>query len=158
MIELKVGSIFDQKADLVVIPCNSIGGVTSWVLRELRGKGLPSPSRTIPYGKVQIEPTHLDIENAEYIAYAASVSYESTKADMDSIISICQEIKYFLIQEGIEIVNLPLLGTGAGGLAPLEVYQAYVNVFTSEGAEKIRAITFTPSRDIYIKFSFGNQE
>ena len=149
MLEVRLGSIFDRKADLVVVPCDSAGGVTNWVFEELTDKGLKSPRGSIPHGKVHFEPTNLSFENAEYVAYAASVNYSPTVSDIGAIKSICEEVKSFTIREGLEIVNLPLLGTGAGGLSPLEVFQVYELVFLAKDAELLRAIVFTPSRDIH---------
>lgn len=149
MLEVRLGSIFDQKADLIVVPCNSEGGVTRWTLDELRDKGLKSPSRRIPYGKVEIAPTNLSFENAEYVAYAASVDYVSTRSDIGTIESIIEEVKAFAIREGLEILNLPLLGTGAGLLAPLEVFHVYERIFLAEDAKRLRTTLFTPYRDVH---------
>lgn len=148
MLELKLGSIFDEKADMIVVPCNSGGGVTNWVFRELKDRGLKPPGE-VPYGQIAIEPTGLTLENAEYIGYAASVDFNANRSDVSAIERIVGTVLSFATSQGLEIINLPLLGTGAGGLSPLEVLIAYERIFRLDEAGGLRAVVFTPSRDIF---------
>ncbi len=56
MLKLKEGSVFDEKCDLLVLPCNSGGGVTQWVEDEVRENELPLPQKKIPFGRVLFLP------------------------------------------------------------------------------------------------------
>lgn len=52
MIKVESGSIFDSKCDLIVIPCDSAGGVTSSVHKDLKIRNLPTQIGSIPFGMV----------------------------------------------------------------------------------------------------------
>ena len=54
MIELRLGSIFDSKCDLLIIPCNSDGGISRWVFDNLRANSIDPPNKTIPLGSLPV--------------------------------------------------------------------------------------------------------
>jgi hypothetical protein len=69
LIKLTLGSIFDKKCDVLIVPCNATGGVTSWVFSELKLNGLPQPSTDVAFGSVVFDETKLtNTENAEVVA------------------------------------------------------------------------------------------
>ena len=39
MFELFLGSIFDKKCDVIVIPCNNMGGIAEKIKEDLVAKG-----------------------------------------------------------------------------------------------------------------------
>ena len=41
MIKILKGSVFDSKCDLLVVPCNNYGGITSFVRKELLANNIP---------------------------------------------------------------------------------------------------------------------
>ena len=85
MIQLTHGSIFDKKCDLLVIPCNNMGGITSWVFSNLKENSLPLPPRNIPFGHILFYSTKGNLENAEIVGFAASVEAIPNRSTKDAI-------------------------------------------------------------------------
>lgn len=122
MIRITYGSIFDAKCDLLVIPCDSNGGVTFSVLNNLESRNLPTYVRSIPFGKVHFR--EVQYENSSILAYAASVDANTITSNRDAIACIAREIREFSRTNSILSVNIPLLGTGAGGMSPIDSFLA----------------------------------
>ncbi len=149
MIKLSFGSIFDKKCDLLIIPCNTGGGVTHWVSSNLRENSIPLPDKYIPFGKVYFTSTQLHFENAAFVGYAASVEIETNTSNKNGIESAANEILNYSATQKIRQVNLPLLGTGAGKLSPYEVIEIYGKTFNKAEGNDILFEIFTPSRELF---------
>ncbi|VVC82783.1 toll/interleukin-1 receptor domain-containing protein [Sideroxydans sp. CL21] len=121
MIKITQGSIFENKCDLLVIPCSSGGSVTSSVFSELQSRRLPTELGTIPYGSVHFR--NVQYENASVLAYAASVYGGGRGSDSNTLSNIAKEIVTYCQSNQISRVNIPLLGTGAGGMTPGESFE-----------------------------------
>ena len=52
MIQLSQGSIFNSKCDLLIVPCNSMGGMTNSIRKELVVNELPYLNRSVEAGEV----------------------------------------------------------------------------------------------------------
>lgn len=140
MIKLIEGSIFDSKCDLLIIPSNNRGGVTRSIYNELLQNNIPVPPKisetTIQYGAhkvgaVDYFPISGDFANASVIGFAASV--EAGKgSSIDILKTVLRRIKYFCIDQSLHIVNIPLLGTGAGGLNAQDVFNLMKEFFQDE--------------------------
>lgn len=122
MIELIKGSVFDSKCDLLIIPCNSYGGMTTFVLNNLFAHKLPTNIGRIPAGEVYFSWEVGDIPFASAIGYAASVDVKTRSSSETIIRNIAKNIKQFCQKEQIKKINIPLLGTGAGGLDAIKSY------------------------------------
>jgi len=122
MLRIEHGSIFDSKCDLLVIPCDDEGGVTSAVFVKLKEHGIATDVGQIPFGNVHFREVRFD--NASIIAYAASVDCEVMKSSDSAIESIGRNLASYAEKNGVLSVNLPLLGTGAGGLTPVQSLNA----------------------------------
>lgn len=125
MLTIREGSVFDDKCDLLVLPCDSGGGVTQWVRTEIEGNDLPFPSKRVPYGKALFLPTEARYAKADFIAYAASVDARTVTSSLDAIDSIILSVVRYCKENGCSIANLPVLGTGAGKLDPSDVLDVY---------------------------------
>ena len=144
MIQLRQGSIFDSKCDLLIVPCNSAGGVTRDVLLNLEDHGLPTSVGSIPYGTIVFHEAPYEFANT--VGYAASVDEETSTSGHEAIIAIARQIVRYAESNQASTVNLPLLGSGAGGMTPVDSYLALREGFTSE---EIRFNVFCVSRAIY---------
>lgn len=122
MIKVLHGSIFDAKCDLLVVPCDDEGGVTYSVASSLEEKGLPVSIGSIPCGEVHFR--NVRYENASVIAYAASVDSQKMRSNKRHISKITRSIASYCAAQGLLSVNLPLLGSGAGGLSHLDSFAA----------------------------------
>ena len=145
MVKLTRGSIFDKKCDLLIIPCNSHGGVTSWVLKNLKENQIPVPTKKIPLGKVLFLETGLQFENAEVVGFAASVDeFKTSVSSKEAITSIGQEIASYCRDHELRQVNIPLLGAGAGGLSTFESFEGLIANIASVEYKDILFEIFTP--------------
>ncbi|MCS6159234.1 SEFIR domain-containing protein [Shewanella baltica] len=128
MLHIKYGSIFDEKCDLLVLPCDSGGGVTNWVRQEIKGNNLPFPNQHVPYGNVIFSETNSKYKKCDYVGFAASVDAKTTTSDTGSIRKILVETIKYAEENFCSIINLPVLGTGAGGLSYEQVIEIYREV------------------------------
>ncbi len=149
MIQIIHGSIFDSKCDLLIVPCDSAGGVTRSVLENLHERGMPTRVGRIPYGRVHFRESRYEF--ASTIGYAASVDVETINSQADSIRQIAQEIVSYSVENQIRVVNIPLLGSGAGGMTPVDSFEALQSVFSSEETIKFNIFCFT--REAYRNLS-----
>jgi hypothetical protein len=149
MIQSIHGSIFDSKCDLLVVPCDSNGGVTQSVFTNLREQGIPTNIGSIPYGKVHFRETKFSF--ASTIAYAASVDAKTTTSESSAIENIGHEIVHFSTENQIRKINIPLLGSGAGGMTPSESFGALQKSFAK--ADDITFNIFCFTREHYLNIS-----
>lgn len=118
MIQLFQGSIFSSKCDLIIIPCNDMGGVSAVIQEELIANKLPHLNKPIKTGEVVYIQSIGDFENASMIGYAASVDVVTHASDENILREILRSIKQCCYEQSLHKINIPLLGTGAGQLCP----------------------------------------
>lgn len=149
MIQIIQGSIFDSKCDLLIVPCDSAGGVTQSVYTNLHERGLPTTVGRIPYGRVHFRESRYEF--AATIGYAASVNVDTITSEAQAISQIAHEIVRYSAENQIRIVNIPLLGTGAGGMTPVDSFESLRAVFSME--EEITFNIFCFRREAYQNLS-----
>ncbi len=149
MIQVIHGSIFDAKCDLLIVPCDSAGGVTRSVFTNLDERGLPTHVGRIPYGKVHFRESRYEF--AATIGYAASVNVKTITAQSDAVRSIARDILAYSAENQIRIVNVPLLGSGAGGMTPVDSFESLRSVFAE--ADSITFNVFCFTREAYRNLS-----
>lgn len=154
MIQIIYGSIFDSKCDLLIVPCDSAGGVTQSVYSNLHERGLPTRVGRIPYGNVHFRESRYEF--ASTVGYAASVEVETIRSDSFAISEIAKQIVTYSTKNQIRIVNVPLLGAGAGGMTPAESFEALRSVFHSE--QNITFNVFCFSREAYQNLSLTREQ
>ncbi len=116
MIRLIHGSIFDSKCDLVVIPCNNLGGVTHAMSQSIEVNYLPNHNKKMSIGEVAYYNASKQFANASVVAYAASVNIADNSSTDNTLILIVKSISDYCLENALHIVNIPLIGTGAGGI------------------------------------------
>lgn len=149
MIQIIYGSIFDSKCDLLIVPCDNGGGVTRSVYTNLHERGLPTMVGRIPYGKVHFRESRYEF--AGTIGYAASVNVDTITSDAEAITQIAKEIVGYATENQIRIVNIPLLGSGAGGMTPVDSFEALRSILSAE--EDITFNVFCFTREAYRNLS-----
>jgi TIR domain len=132
MLKIKEGSVFDDKCDLLILPCDSGGSITRWVQSEIQDNNLPFPNKKIPYGELLFVPTEARYAKADYIGYAASVDVRTISSTIKAIESIVSSIVNYCKENDCTIANVPVLGTGAGGLDPSDVLDVYKKLLEKE--------------------------
>lgn len=145
MFEFVLGNIFDDKCDLLIIPCNSLGGVTGVMENELKENNIIYNPKPIRVGKVRFCPSNCHI--ASIIGFAASTNVLTLGSNKKYIKSICEEIKKYCIDNRIYTANIPLLGTGAGRLDPYESAEIFEQCFRTE--KELHIKIFIMSKDVY---------
>ena len=115
----RMGDIFEGSADLIVLPCSAKGTVSSATARWIEMYQIPSPQDLqvqLNIGGVTdliLFPGSKHI--TKFIIFAASVFNDYSS--VDAIEKIGREIGTITIDNPeIQIIEVPLLGTGAGGL------------------------------------------
>lgn len=147
MIRLLRGSIFDSKCDLIIIPCNSLGGVTRSIQKELIVNDLPYFCREMSSGDISFVQNTGSFSNASMIGYAASVDIDMNKSSENILKKIFHKIKRCCQEQSLHKVNIPLLGTGAGGLSARTSYNLMKSIF--ENDSNILLYVYAFSEDIY---------
>jgi len=147
VIQLIKGSIFDSKCDLIVIPCNNIGGITPSMQKDLLANDLPYFHKDMSAGDITFIENTGSFSNASVIGYAASVDMENQKSSEAILEKIMQEIKYCCKEQYLHRINIPLLGTGAGGLSAKTSYDIMKSKF--ENDSNISLFIYAFSKDIY---------
>lgn len=129
MIKLLKGSVFDSKCDLIVVPCNHYGGITSFVKKELLANNLPTFMKFTKPGDIVFDNNIGDFSNASVIGYAAAVDAEKQSSSKEIIRLILKQIKSYCEMQSLSKINIPLLGTGAGGLSPKDTFSVMKEEF-----------------------------
>jgi TIR domain len=132
IVRLVHGDLFDGPADMIALPCSTEGTVTGPVERRLRQFSLPHPGR-MKLGQVEICPLDDADQVAQYVAFAASVF------DVSSTLDAISQIGAGLAnatqdRRSVRSISAPLLGTGAGGLAPDDVVRRLKEAFEKNAA------------------------
>lgn len=129
MIKILKGSVFDSKCDLLVVPCNNYGGITSFVRKELLANNIPIITESIKPGDIVFYNNIGDFSNASVIGYAAAVDAEKQSSSKDIIRKILQQIRSYCELQSLSKINIPLLGTGSGGLSPIDAFSVMKEEF-----------------------------
>lgn len=146
MYELIYGDVFSEKCDLIILPCNNLGGVTSMVRHQLEINNIPYIQEAISPGKVQfIEAPQC--KQAKIIGLAASINVSIIKSDIKYIDDIYKEVREYSKKHNKKVINTTLLGTGLGGLSALEVFDVLKTYFGDDDDINLRI--FVLSKNIY---------
>jgi len=113
-VQIKLGDMFQGACDLIILPCSTNGSVTQFVFNRLKNYNLPKPQKG-KLGEVKLLPFKGAENIAQYVAFAVSV--DSNASNLAAIESISEKIgKLTIANSSIQIIHIPLLGAGAGGL------------------------------------------
>jgi hypothetical protein len=105
---------------------------------------MPTSIGAVPYGSVHFRESKYEF--ASTLGYAASVDAKSIDSDPDAVKSIAMDLVRYSLSNQIRVVNLPLLGSGAGGLTPRQSYESLKGVFVD--ADKITFNIFCFTREV----------
>lgn len=147
MVQLIRGSIFDSKCDIIIIPCNSLGGISSSIRKGLMSYDFPNTIRHISPGDILFVEPFKNLSNASVIGYAASVDASTSSSSEKIIEEILHCLKNFCQSQSLHKVNIPLLGTGAGGLSEAVSYDLIKKEF--ENVPDVFLCVYVPSISTY---------
>ena len=149
MYELVCGSIFDKKCDIIIIPCNHMGGITRSIKKSLDINGIQNSPSVVKPGEIVFGESKGNFTNAIVIGFAASVDVFTGKSKMEYLHNICKEIKSYCELNSLSIINMPLLGTGSGGLSVQDSFEILKSYFESDANINLRI--FALSKEIYLQ-------
>lgn len=117
-IHIRLGNIFDNSSDLVLLPCSAKGTFTK-AAREHQTKFQIPPPNPMALGGVQIIPFTGSGVITRYVAWCASVLDDTSSPD--AIERIAQQVgKFTQKNPHVRLVESPLLGAGHGKLSVQE--------------------------------------
>lgn len=151
MYELICGSIFERKCDLMIIPCNNTGGVTESIKKELMINNIPFFPQKIALGNVIFQENNGDFANAKIVGFAASVNIYGSRCDIEYLDHISDRILEYCETNALHLVNIPLLGTGAGRLSAQKSFEVLKSHF--ENNKSITLRIFAYSKDVYSRLT-----
>jgi TIR domain len=154
-VKLRLGDMFDGPADLIVLPCSVSGTITGFVARRLAQHSIPHPQSWMALGEVEVMPFDGGEEIAQFVGFAASVSYNSSSTK--AIQSIGQALGRFTAENSsVKYVAAPLLGAGAGGIQSEQVVAALREGFSSTAAADATLVVHVLHREIFDRLK-GNR-
>lgn len=151
MYELVCGSIFDKKCDIIIVPCNHMKGITRTIKESLDTNGILNLPAVKKPGDIVFGESKGDFTNAIVIGFAASVDGFTGKSKVEYLHNICKEINNYCKLNSLSIINMPLLGTGAGGLSIQDSFETLKSYFESEAGINLRIFAF--SKEIYLQLN-----
>jgi hypothetical protein len=123
-VQIRHGNMFDGPSDMIVLPCNTQGGSTPFVIDHLQHFRIPLPKTSFDFGEVDILPLTGGENIAQYVAFSASVM-EKGETPSSIIRKIGKQLgKATQTNDSIKAISAPLLGAGAGGLSSIESAKA----------------------------------
>jgi nucleotide-binding universal stress UspA family protein len=134
-VEFRLGSIFDEPCDLLVIPSSHGGAVTRELRAEIRRLGLPFPSE-LTHGKLSwgsIAWGKSPVPRYRYVAFAAAVMEQSISAF--AIGDIARQLRELAGLLGLTSISAPLFGTESDGRMFTECVEVLASDFSNFAPE-----------------------
>lgn len=154
-VKLRFGDMFDGPADLIVLPCSTLGAITGFVARRLVQHSIPHPKVGMALGEVEIVPFEGGEDIAQFVAFAASV--QGISSSIQGLQAIGQSLGRFTAENSsVKYVAAPLLGAGAGGIPSELVAAALREGFTSTAAADASLVIHVLHREVYDRLK-GNR-
>ena len=154
-VKLRLGDMFDGPADLIVLPCSTVGTITGFVARRLVQHSIPHPKAEMSLGEVEIKPFEGAEHIAQFVAFAASVRGNSSSKE--AIESIGRSLGSFTAaNSAVKYVAAPLLGAGAGGIRSELVVAALRESFAATAAPDAMLVIHVLHQEVYDRLK-GNR-
>lgn len=123
-VEYRLGSIFDEPAEVLVIPSSAGGTVSPSMAEQLRKEGIPFPT-AMSWGSVTVEMCPSPRFGG--VAYASTLRGQETTPE--TVKEIGQRLGSIARRHHARRTNAPLLGAGSGDLAPAVAAEALAGGF-----------------------------
>lgn len=144
MYQLIKGSIFDTKCDLIIIPCNNQGGISGSILKTMTINDVPYYyNESMNPGDVCFRTNVGNFANASVIGYAASVDINKSSSSVQIVEAILDQIRTYCNENSLHMVNIPLLGTGAGGLSVLASFEILTHAFDQNSDVRLNIFAYS---------------
>lgn len=147
-IQVKLGDMFKGACDLIVLPCSTTGTVTQFVFNRLQSFKIPKPTKGMKLGDIELLPFNGGENIAQYVAFAVSV--DNNYSEISAIESIGRKVGELTMENpSLQIINIPLLGAGAGNLQIEKVVEALKNGFQTNSSNGSTLIIHILHSDVF---------
>ncbi|MCY1141001.1 toll/interleukin-1 receptor domain-containing protein [Actinoplanes sp. Pm04-4] len=146
-VQLVHGDMFTRPCDLIVLPCSTVGSATRFVAQRLREHDIawPTPAQL---GTVKISRFDGAQNLAQQVAWATSV--KGGGSDLRMIEKIGRRLGEATTEAPYpQKIAAPLLGTGAGHLAPEDVLDRLTAGFLATASREATLRIFVLARETY---------
>ncbi|MFZ6011021.1 MAG: hypothetical protein ACOYXT_11810 [Bacteroidota bacterium] len=128
-ISFSLGNIFETPGEILVIPRNSDGGISNKIEEGLKKLRIPYAPRKTEAGAIDFLTS--SAKQYSMIAFVTTVAQPSAKSSVDIIKLIGDRLGSYVNETALRVVVSPLLGTGAGGLDPVDAFVALQDSFAA---------------------------
>jgi hypothetical protein len=142
-IEYRLGSIFDEECDLLVIPSSAGGTVTRAIREQIEALGISHPD---PMGLGTVRVTGFRNGRFGAAAFASAVGGGGGTTP-GTVEAIGRRMGTLAATHGSRVAA-PLLGTGAGGISPVASARSLEMGFLATAPEGARLILSVPDPDV----------
>jgi len=147
-IQIKLGDMFHGASDLIILPCSTNGTVTQFVHNRLKAFKIPSPKANIELGQIYTMPFEGGENISQYVAFAVSV--QNNYSELSAIQNIGMLVGELTRKNpAIQVINIPLLGAGAGGLQSEKVVEALKKGFEQFSTPESTLIIHVLHQDVF---------
>ncbi len=126
-IEIVNGDIFDFPSDLLVIPCSTIGTISTSFQKGLRRLNYEYKEGVISeLGSIHVDESFSSTK-FKWILFATTVNPD--EVDESGTTGVLIKIRSFIIERELKSAVLPLLGAGVGSISPLTILDHVYKTF-----------------------------
>lgn len=146
----RLGDIFEGGVDLTVLPCSAKGTVSSATERWINIYGIPHPTSLAALPRLgeisEVVEFPQKKTTTKFITYAATVLNKSSEPGVIERIAL-QLGQLTKSHPEIRTIELPLLGTGSGGLTTVEAGRALHKGFLQSASEGATLYVFVSDKE-----------
>ncbi len=124
-VDYRMGSIFDEECDLLVVPSSTEGTVTPSMAEQLRAAQVTVRASTMPWGGLAWHQPRAG--KYRFVAYAATTKGTASSAGI--IEALGSKLGKLAQQLDVRTITTPLLGSDSMDLAPAAAAEALANGF-----------------------------
>lgn len=143
-VEFRLGSIFDEACDVLVIPSSAGGTVSPSMAEQLRNAGIPFPT-AMSWGSVTLNRSPSPLFGA--VAYASTL--RGQEATPEIVKGIGQRLGSLAKGGRVSRISAPLLGAGAGDLTPAVAAEALAGGFLETAPDTAVLTISIRKRDVF---------
>jgi hypothetical protein len=148
-VHVRLGNIFDNASDLVLLPCSAKGTFTKAARQHVDRYRIPSPN-PMEHGEIQLLRFTGSGATTKYVAWCASVLDDSSSAlVIEQIARRAGEVTK--THPNVRLIETPLLGTGHGGLLVEESALALARGFAATSHRSATLVIYAWTKEIYVK-------
>ena len=139
IVQLQLGDLFESTADILVIPCSTAGTMSAPFRNGFAKLGISSlalPERKL--GLLEDFTNEIPVLRNIPQRFLFAVSVDNQSSNYGAIEQISFSLALKTKEAGVNNIACPLLGTGAGGLAPQEVFRIIKETFERNASPESR--------------------